>query len=80
MWRGTFPAQVSFWTQLTDLPALSHSQEADYWKSNSCKPGLKCIWMVQEDATEHIAAVLNRIKPEYLVRLLCLPMQWKVSS
>ena len=38
-----------------------------------------CIATMQEDATEHIAAVLNRIKPEYLVCLLCVPIPWKVS-
>lgn len=31
---------------------------------------LTCWLRVQEDATEHIAAVLDRIKPEYLV---CAP-------
>ena len=38
-----------------------------------------CIALVQEDATEHIAAVLTRIKPEYLVCLHPVLMQWKVS-
>ena len=32
---------------------------------------LTCWLHVQEDATEHIAAVLDRIKPEYLV---CAPL------
>ena len=38
---------------------------------------MKCVLMqalpgnciIQEDATEHIAAVLDRIKPEYLVSM-----------
>ena len=63
------------WTQPAGLPALHHSQEADYWEGSPCKQGLMCTGMVQEDATEHIAAVLTRIKPEYLVCLLCVSMQ-----
>ena len=57
------------------LPALEHSQEAIHWEGNSFKPDLMCIGMVQEDATEHIAAVLTRIKPEYLVCLPSVPLQ-----
>lgn len=29
-----------------------------------------CRFLLQEDATEHIDAVLQRVKPEYLVRPL----------
>ena len=56
------------------VPALEHSQEAIPWQGNWCKSDLMCIGMVQEDATEHIAAVLTRIKPEYLVCLPCVPL------
>ena len=63
------------WMQPIVIPALEHSQEAIHWEGDSWKSDPMCIGMVQEDATEHIAAVLARIKPEYLVCLPCVPFQ-----